>query len=287
MIKPVGDWKQIFAPSEHSRYINDHTIFADKSGQFHLLGTTSSKNYAVFREKYFVDASSDELDGTFTEKRLILGRDPHAGIKISPYVFFSEENKLFHLFFGPGKIYHYVSSDGNDWKYQSVAIKSAWPFTRDPYILFYKNKYLMYLTGSNNRVIIYESIDLDNWKFAGTALRLGLGSPRSVNSACESPAVIYHDKGYYLFTTIVPALIGTKKYYNNTLIFRSDDPLDFGIYKGKLGQNAKLVGSLEAHAPEIIVANKKIYYTSCGWTGMPKPEGIFCDGVCLRELKID
>ena len=287
MIKPVGNWKQIFTPSEHSRYINDHTIFADKSGKYHLLGTASSKNYAFFRERFFVEAISDKIDGPYRESGITFKTDPHPGIKIAPFVISSEKDKKFHLFFGPGKISHYISDDGVSWIYRSVAIKTIWPLTPDPYFFPFTNKYLMYLTGSNNRILVYESADLDKWKFADTALKLGLGAPISVNSACESPSVIFYKDSYYLFTTIVPALIGTKKHYNNTLVFCSSNPYNFGTYNGKNGQNTCLVGTLEAHAPEIIVANNKIFFTTCGWVGMPKPKGVSCSGVCLRELKID
>ncbi len=287
MIEPIGDWKQIFVPSKNSKYVNDHTIFVDKSGKYRLLGTASSKNYAFFRERYFVEAVSDTLDGEYLENNVTFRNDPHPGIKIAPFVIFSDHDQKFHLFFGPGKISHYISDDGIVWNYQGVAIQTVWPLTRDPYILVYANKYLMYLTGSNNRIVVYESADLDKWKYAGVALRLGPGAPVSINSACESPSVILFHKKYYLFTTVVPAMIGTKKHYNDTLVFCSDTPLDFGVYNGKSGQNAKLIGSLEAHAPEILTENNKIFYTTCGWAGMPKPAGVCDNGVCLRELKID
>lgn len=287
MIKPVGDWKQIFTPSKNSKYVNDHTIFVDKSGKYRLLGTASSKNYTFFRERFFIEAVSDKIDGKYLEDNISFQFDPHPGVKIAPFVIFSEPDKKFHLFFGPGKISHYISDDGRAWKYFGVAIKTIWPLTRDPFVLKHNNKFIMYLTGSNNRIITYESADLNKWKYIGSALKLGRGAPASPNSACESSTVIYKNDKFYLFTTIVPALIGTKQHYNNTLIFESNDPFNFGSYHGVLGHNSSLVGSLEAHAPEIIVANNKIFYTTCGWPKMPKPDGVCGDGVCMRELKID
>jgi len=287
MIKPIGDWKEIFAPTKNSRYVNDHTIFADKSGQYRLIGTTSSKNYAVHRERFFVEAIADKIDGTYIENKITFKYDPHPGVKISPFVFFSDKDKKFHLFFGPWKISHYISDDGENWTYAGVAVKTIWPLTRDPYIFHYNDKYLMYLTGSNNRIIVFESLDLSKWKYIGAALKLGLGSPVSPNSACESPSVLEHNGSFYLFTTIVPGLVGVKKHYNDTFVFRSSNPYDFGKFNGKNGQNAKLIGQLETHAPEIFIQDDKIFYTTCGWSKMPRPEGVDCDGVCIRELEID
>ncbi len=287
MIQPVGEWKQIFVPTKNYRYVNDHTIFVDKDGKYHLVGTTSSKNYAVHRERFFVEAVANKIDGEYLESKITFKSEPHAGVKISPFVIFSDKDKNFHLFFGPGKISHFVSDDGNTWTYAGVAIKTIWPLTRDPSVLFYEDKYLMYLTGSNNRIIVYESLDLTRWKYIGTALRLGLGAPLSANSACESPTVIEHHNFFYLFTTIVPGLIGVKKHYNDTYVFRSSNPFDFGTFNGKRNTDNKLVGQLETHAPEVFEHNEKIFYTTCGWTKMPKPSGVSADGVWLRKLKID
>jgi len=286
MIKPVGDWKQIFAPTKNFRYVNDHTIFVDKSGQYRLIGTTSSKNYAVHRERFFVEAIADKIDGKYSDHKITFKNTPHPGIKISPFVFFSGKDKKFHLFFGPGKISHYFSDDGDNWTYAGIAIKTIWPMTRDPFVLSYNDKYLMYLTGSNNRIIIYESLDLSKWKFIGTALKLGLGAPLSPNSACESPTVIKHHNFFYLFTTIVPGLVGVKKHYNNTFVFKSSTPFHFGKFNGKNGHNVTLVGQIETHAPEIFIENDEIFYTTCGWAKMPRPKGVDGDGVCIRKLEI-
>lgn len=287
MIKPIGKWKQIFEPDKLCRYINDHTIFEDQNNSFHLLGTSSKKNYAIFRERSFLHAVAEKFAGLYKEERLIFQSIPHRGIKISPYVYFDKGHQEYHLFFGPGKISHCVSADGRDWQYKNIAIKTAWPFTRDPAIIKYKNKYLMYLTGSRNRVVVYESNNLDDWEYVGAALKLGRSAPTSINSASESPTVIEYHGQFYLFTTIVPGILGTRKNYNKTLIFRSSDPLDFGIYQGKNKPTPNLVGELEAHAPEVFVRDDRIFYTTCGWTGFPSPEGVTSDGVWLRELKID
>lgn len=286
MIKPQGDWKLIFAPQKHSKYINDHTIFQDKSGCFHLLGTANNKRYIFFRERYFVEAISDELDGRYQEEKIIFKSDPHPGIKISPFVIFSEQDNKFHLFFGPGIIHHYTSDDGTVWKNEAIAIRAIWPFTRDPFIMKHDKKYIMFLTVSSNKIAAYESSDLRSWKYIKDVFRLGKGSPRSLNSSCESPSVIKHGDYFYLFTTIVPALRGCRENYNNTFVFRSKNILEFGAFAPDGENKSDLVGQLDAHAPEVFTQNEEIFYTSCGWSNMPKPSGITQDGVYMRKLII-
>lgn len=286
MIESIGDWKEIFIPQNHSKYVNDHTIFADAKNNFHLIGTTAKSGYAFYRERFFIEATATKIDGNYQEKEIIFDKTPHDGIKIAPFVICSQKDKKFHLFFGPGKIYHYTSADGENWDFANIAIQTLWPLTRDPHVISHEGEYLMYLTASNNRISVYRSDDLYNWKYLGNAFRLGVGAPRSINSACESTSVIEHKNKFYLFTTVTPAPVGGKKHYNNTLVFISDNPYKFGTYSPKLTSGIKPCGSIEAHAPEIFIENDKIFCTTCGWPHMPKPNGIKKSGVYIKELKI-
>ncbi|MCX7678989.1 MAG: hypothetical protein N2316_07195, partial [Spirochaetes bacterium] len=57
-----------------------------------------------------------------------------------------------------------------------------------------------------------------------------------------------------------------KESYNDTLVLHSDNPYDFGVYRGK-ARTSNLVAALRAHAPEwVYVRNLKQWYiTTCGW----------------------
>ncbi len=54
--------------------------------------------------------------------------------------------------------------------------------------------------------------------------------------------------------------------YNETLVFHSDNPYDFGVYKGKKNTPA-LLTQLEAHAPEVVYHPEQDawYLTTAGW----------------------
>jgi hypothetical protein len=54
--------------------------------------------------------------------------------------------------------------------------------------------------------------------------------------------------------------------YNDTLIFQSDNPYDFGVYRGQRN-SPSLVANLAAHGPEYIyLADKDTWYiTTAGW----------------------
>jgi len=57
-----------------------------------------------------------------------------------------------------------------------------------------------------------------------------------------------------------------KESYNDTLVFYSDNPYDFGMYKGRDNSPA-LITTLKAHAPEWIYVpqTKQWHITTCGW----------------------
>jgi hypothetical protein len=54
--------------------------------------------------------------------------------------------------------------------------------------------------------------------------------------------------------------------YNDTLVFHSDNPYDFGVYCGR-HRSPTLVTSLEAHAPEYVhhPVTGEWYITTAGW----------------------
>ncbi len=54
--------------------------------------------------------------------------------------------------------------------------------------------------------------------------------------------------------------------YNETLIFDSADPYDFGVYRGR-GNSPTLLKRLEAHAPEFVHHPERDawYVTTAGW----------------------
>jgi hypothetical protein len=55
-----------------------------------------------------------------------------------------------------------------------------------------------------------------------------------------------------------------RKAYNNTLIFHSLSPYDFGVYKGKK-RTESLITHLVCHAPVYFQIKGDWFVTTCGW----------------------
>lgn len=278
-VTPKTPWRRLFAPQKYCKYVNDHTIFQDKTGNFRLLGTCAD-TYSVNSESFFVVGTGSDLSTKFTESEPLFKGRFKLGPKIAPYCFFDPKLKKYHLFFGPMIIRHYVSNDGINWSKTADAVKSFWPPLRDPHVIYDKGKYLMYLTDFGNKISVFVSYDLTSWKKLGTAFSVTKEFPKSFNSACESSCVVSVKYGYMLFTTIVPARFHKTlnyKNYNNTQVFFSENPLVF----------EEKVGSVEAHAPEVLQIKGRYFLTTCGWIGFPKPRGVNGEGVFIRELVIE
>ena len=77
----------------------------------------------------------------------------------------------------------------------------------------------------------------------------------------ESPFVVKKDELYYLFVTYTDC---SKENYNDTLVFVSKNPKNFGIYNGEK-DGVQPITKIQAHAPEILKENGEYYITTCGW----------------------
>jgi len=281
-------WEPLAIPNKHCDYINDHTLYFDKSGNLRLLGTCGRNPYIFYKETAFVEFTGTNTLNKMREKRCLFRNNPTRLPKYAPFVFF---DKKYHLFFSSiGKIYHFVSDNGVRWKFAGTPINSYLPFLRDPFILEFNRKYYMFLTEFGNKIVVYESENLGDFQFKSAALQLGKGVPRSLfNSSCESPFVLKVGNQFLLFTTIVPSPTGRVENYNKTHVFCSQNPFDFGSFKKCKGNTANLICILDTHAPEILTIKNDHYITTCGWPGYPKPKGISKseNGVFIRKLCIN
>ena len=77
-----------------------------------------------------------------------------------------------------------------------------------------------------------------------------------------APCVIKENGLYYLFTTYTDC---SRSNYCNTLVFCSENPLDFGCYKGSGGNGALPAARLKCHAPEVVRDENGWHITTCGW----------------------
>jgi hypothetical protein len=145
--------------------------------------------------------------------------------------------------------------------------------------------WLLYATarrGGEGAVAVCVSENLLDWRFVRFALRTTPAAGKQPPwSATESPFVFAHGGAYWLSFTYTTSGRGPRDYHD-TLLFRSANPFDFGVYTGDPAEPA---ATLEAHAPEYPVDpdTGQWYVTSCGWHG--GPFGTVIPGsVAIREL---
>ncbi len=271
MKKPYisSDWRVLFRPTKNGNYVNDHTIITGADGKWHLYGITSFTGHP-YDERYFVHGVGEDLTQEFRE----VGRSIDRGtLAWSPCVINKGEN--YYMFYGPSPTSLAVSFDMNEWYGTKVLLNNE-PLMgahRDHFVLkISENEYLMYVVGvceKKGAISCFTSSDLLNWDFIGFALSSGESAPlKPAWGAFESPFVIKKDGGYYLFVTYTDC----EDYnYNDTLVFYSKDPKNFGKYYGENGEGVMPIAKICAHAPEIIESEGKYYITTCGWREKPLP----------------
>lgn len=270
MKKPyiAGDWKILLQPTKNGDYVNDHTVVIGADGKWHLFGITSFEGVPSC-ERYFVHGVGATLDEPMEE----VGRSIDRGtLAWAPCVINKGEN--YYMFYGPSPTSLAVSFDMYEWFGTNVYLKDE-PLMgahRDHFVLKVdEDKYLMYVVGVHQQrgaISCFSSCDLIHWQFEKFALTSGREAPLNPAwGAFESPYVILKDGLYYLFVTYTDC---EDKNYNDTLVFCSDDPMNFGEYNGGIG-GAVPVTTLYAHAGEVLLHNGKYYITTCGWKNKPNP----------------
>ena len=263
----AGKWRILFKPEKNGNYVNDHSIVVGSDGRWHLYGITSFEGKPA-HERYFVHGVGESLDKPFTE----VGRSIDRGtLAWAPCVVEKDEN--YYMFYGPSPTSLAVSFDMYEW-FGTVVSLNGEPLMgahRDHFVLkISDDEYLMYIVGVHEKrgaVSCFSSSDLLTWNFENFVLTSGENAPLTPAwGAFESPFVIKKDGLFYLFVTYTDCSDAT---YNDTLVFCSDDPKNFGIYNGDGG--TKPIAKLHAHAAEVIEHNGKFYITTCGWNTKPNP----------------
>lgn len=281
--KPVinSKWSALFHPQISGNYMNDHTIYQSKDGKWHIIGITAFGDGDFSKEKYFAHGVCESLP--FTEGAVMEELDPVADnghLAWAPCVFSNAGQ--FYMWYSPHMAYCESSSDGNSWiKRDEHNFLPYHRQFRDPMVLkAADDQWLMYATarvGYYSTMDVYQSFDGIHWQYIRSALHTGFGCERaSALASTESPFVMKYKDNYYLSLTYTndsffwsPVLVSKQKYrdkesYNDTLVFSSQNPYDFGKYRGRK-KPSSLVNTLRAHGPEYIEDNGKWYVTTCGW----------------------
>lgn len=277
----AGPWRPLFRPRRHGRYVNDHCLYRDARGDWRLLGITSETDGDFAAERRFAAGVSRHFppEGEMRE-------DPPVAdfgeLAWAPHVVRASDG--WHLFWSPHVLHQMRSDDGIAWHDHRVVLRETrHPFFRDPMLLeVAPGQWLLYTTARGrwfSCVDVYQSFDLRRWQYIRTALRTGPGSERnSPFASTESPTVATHRGRYYLSVTynndswFWPGLLLLRKRwpnpasYNDTLVFHSACPYDFGCYRGRR-RAPTLVARLEAHAPEWVEHpdTGEWWITTAGW----------------------
>jgi hypothetical protein len=276
-----GEWQTLFRPRKSGRYINDHVVYQSADGNWCLIGITSQTDGDFSAERFFATAISPDFPPKDEMQEAELVAD-FGELAWAPDVFNHEG--MYHLYWSPHKLHHMTSQDGIHWKDHRVILKKPFhKYFRDATVIqVAEDQWLLYATARGrffSQIDIYQSFDLENWQYIRPALRSDYGSERnSAYASLESPQVVRLDGRYYLSTTynngttfVSGLLLKLKKWlrpttYNDTLVFHSSNPYDFGIYRGKR-HSRNLLTTLKTHAPCWIHVPEedKWFITTAGW----------------------
>ncbi len=276
-----GPWRTIFRPRIHGHYVNDHTVYQDADGDWRLVGITSPTQGDFDAERCFAVGVSSNFppDGEMREQEAVAD---FGELAWAPHVI--RHDARWHMFWSPHSLHQMHSTDGIHWRGHEVTLKAPFHrFFRDPMVLeVAPSQWLLYTTARGryySRVDVYQSFDLHDWQYIRGALETGPGSERnSPFASTESPNVVCVEERYYLAVTynndsfFWPGMLmllrvwRNRASYDETLVFHSSCPYDFGRYDGR-SRAPTLVARLEAHAPEFIEHPETGEWaiTTCGW----------------------
>jgi arabinan endo-1,5-alpha-L-arabinosidase len=290
MSKPQlgGDgWRTLFTPVRTGVGVNDHCVVRAADRRWHVFGITSPDGAVNPQaERWFCHGTGPSLAaGEFRERGRVcdFGRRAWA-----PTMAFDGEQWV--MLYGPDILRAAISDDPrlDHWQEVPCSVTGApvGSVMRDGMILkLDDDTWLLYSTGKRGHegaISVCVSENLLDWRFVRFALRTTPDAPKQPPwGATESPFVFRRGDDYWLSITYTASTEGPAGYHE-TLLFKSQNPFDFGTYSG---DEREVAARLEAHAPEYLVDPKtgRWYVTSAGWPG--EAFGTAIEGsVAIREL---
>jgi len=279
-------WRPLFTPRATGCYVNDHCLFRGRDARWHVIGITKmTPEINAHHERYFCHGSGKSLAvGDFGEHWKVCDFGYRAW---APTV--ALDGDRYVMLFGPDLLRAAVSYDEelDNWNEVPCTVNGCPPGgnLRDHMVLrLDDDTWLMYATAWRDRrgaISVFVSEDLLNWRFVRYAWHTTPNVPQAPWSAAESPFVFRHGNFYFLSVTYTTSIGGPGEYHN-TLLFRSTNPFDFGVYSG---DDAELFSKLPLHAPEYVrdPQNDQWYVTSCGWPG-DAFQAVIPGSVAITEL---
>ena len=282
MILRAGAFELIYDPSVGEAepwYINDHTVFRDRAGTWHLIGITHPEPMHPFDEHQLAHATAPTLHGPWTKQRYALSVNPDRDESVlwAPHVI-DHDGRHWMFVCGGGptpetfQIQLAVSDDAVTWeRHPANPLVVDGYEARDPMVLRVGDRWVMYYTattrpeGGHHLVVATESDDLVHW--SGRHVVYQDHAEGTGGGGTESPFVVERDGRWYLFMGpdwdgLMGSFERTGRYdlaaYRRTRVLVSDDPLSFAA--------EHQVGTIDAHAAEVVVDDDgRTWVTHCGW----------------------
>jgi hypothetical protein len=273
-----GDWWQVAGDPDLGEFTSpkqqpvDFSIWQAADGKWQLWscirGTLCGGNTRLF----YRWEGERLTDHDWKPMGIAMQADPNVGETTgglqAPHVL--RIGGTYHMLYGDWeRICHATSADGKAFTRQLTGKGETGMFgegpganTRDPMLLPVGDEYYCYYTahpGQQGAVYCRRSPDLRNW--GPSKVVAAGGSAGTGFTSAECPHVVYHEEAgcYYLFRT---QIYGQDA---QTSVYRSEDPLDFGI-----NDNKHLVCRLPIAAPEIATSGDQQYVAAL----MPDLKGI-------------
>ncbi len=262
----AGKFVKVYDPSvgESSPwYYNDHTLIQDrKTGTWHVYAITHAEPANPLDEKSFGHATAPSLNGPWTKQPPALVADPAAGESHiwAPHVIY--DRGVYYMFYAGGTADHTAyrmslatSTDLVHWTRDAANPLFTDGFDgRDPMVLKVGQQWVMYYTANStpsggNHIVAYRtSADLKRWSERKVAFQ----HPQTgtFGGPTESPFVVQRGTDWYLFVCCDGG-------YESTKVYKSKNPLHFTI--------DQLVGTISAHAAEVVRDGNRWYVTGAGW----------------------
>jgi hypothetical protein len=254
----------------------DHHVFQSPDGAWHLWGCV--RHTAVGRVLYHWEAAS-VTDQHWRQTGEVIRVDRGAGeclngvpeeVIQSPFI--ARKGRTYYMFYGgsaagtdeagsavppgdprmAGQICMMTSRDGRTWTCHHNGLGRSRVFigpsaSRDPCVLKVGRRWHLYYAGFHgegcDRAAFFartsgDQLRWSDWRVVHEDLSFG-----AQRWDTECPHVVHRGGDFYLFRTVEYASA-------NTHVFRSEDPLDFGVGDAR----DKYVGPIAVAAPEVIVA---------------------------------
>ncbi|MCB1096527.1 MAG: hypothetical protein KDN22_13200 [Verrucomicrobiae bacterium] len=254
-ITTMPDLGELAGPNPKKQHIVDHGFIRDATGKWQLWACI--RGTAVGRLLY--GWQGDRLtSGPWESKCVVMRADASVGENVKEEVekigapHFLHLDGTWYCFYHSRGMHLARSSNGVDFARvlnEKGTSHCGIPGGRDVMVLEHGGRYYAYATvttsdGKRSFVIGSESDDLTQWSKGRIVREGGEGGDGPV--ASESPFVVALDGYFYLFRA--------SSHDFKTYVYRSQDPMDFGIH-----DDSTLITTMRLKAPEILQIEDQWY----------------------------